>query len=157
MEWRQGAVLSLAAPEDFPKAFTDAWHTRDGRLIAALFSEDADFVNVTGIWWRSREAIAKAHDTALKSFFSETRLNPGTVRTRTLGTGHAIVHCRFHLTGQRAPDGSTAEARTTLLVFVLERTPDGWQAVCAQNTDVVPGAETYVNTGTLSPVDYRDK
>ena len=148
--------MTVAAPEDFPQAFTDAWHTRDGRQIGALFAEDADFVNVTGIWWRDRAAIAKAHDTALKSFFSETKLAPGAIRTRMLGTGHAIVHCRFHITGQLAPDGTTADPRTTILVFVLQRTRTGWQAVCAQNTDVVPGKETFVNTGTLSAVDYRN-
>lgn len=156
MERRRDAVLRVSAPEEFPKAFADAWHSRDGHRIGALFAEDADFVNVTGLWWRNRAAISKAHDYALKSFFGNTTLKPGVTTTRQLGPDHAVVQCRFTLTGQTAPDGTIANTRQTILTFVLQNTPDGWQAVAAQNTDVVPGKETHVNTGDLTAVDYRD-
>jgi uncharacterized protein (TIGR02246 family) len=156
VEWRGNALLTVDDPADFPRAFADAWHSRDGSNIGALFAADADFVNVTGLWWRNRNAISKAHDYALKSFFAQTTLKPGTITTRALGPRHAIVHCRFHLTGQTAPDGSRAEDRTTIIVFVLERSETGWHAVTAQNTDVVPGKETHLNTGTLRAVDDRD-
>ncbi|OSQ51776.1 SgcJ/EcaC family oxidoreductase [Marivita geojedonensis] len=148
--------MTVATPEDFPKAFADAWHSRDGHRIGALFSDDADFVNVTGLWWRNRTAISKAHDYALKSFFADSTLKPGVVTTRTLGPDHAVVHCRFHLSGQSAPDGSIAGDRSTILIFVLQKGPGGWQAVAAQNTDVVPGKETHLNADTFSAVDYRD-
>ncbi|WP_292068248.1 SgcJ/EcaC family oxidoreductase [Marivita sp. XM-24bin2] len=156
MEWRPDAVLTVSTPEHFPKAFADAWHSRDGHRIGALFAEDADFVNVTGLWWRNRAAISKAHDYALKSFFKDTTLKPGVTSTRHLGTNHAIVHCRFTLKGQTAPDGSIAGDRQTILIFVLQRADEGWLAVAAQNTDVVPGKETHLNTGELTSVDYRD-
>ena len=65
------------------------------------------------------------------------------------------MQCRFRLSGQRAPDGSKAGDRATILSFVLEETEEGWRAVAAQNTDVVPGAETQLNDGTLRPADYR--
>lgn len=113
-------------------------------------------MNVTGLWWRNRTAISKAHDYALKSFFADSTLKPGVVTTRTLGPDHAVVHCRFHLSGQRAPDGSIAGDRSTILIFVLQKGPGGWQAVAAQNTDVVPGKETHLNADTFSAVDYRD-
>ena len=148
--------MTVATPEDFPKAFADAWHSRNGHRIGALFAEDADFVNVTGLWWRNRDAISKAHDYALKSFFADSTLKPGVTRTRMLGPDHASVQCRFTLTGQKAPDGSIAGPRQTILSFTLRRTPEGWQAVAAQNTDVVPGKETHLNAGTLTAVDYRD-
>ncbi|PWJ21969.1 YybH family protein [Jannaschia seohaensis] len=145
----------VPAPQDFVPAFTAAWMARDGDALAALFAPDADFVNVTGIWWEDRPAIARAHSYALGSFFAETRLVPGRVKIRDLGDV-AVIHARMALTGQRAPDGNRAGARTTILSFVLHRTPEGWQAVSAQNTDVVPGAETHLNTnGTLTPQDYR--
>ena len=144
-----------AAPEDFPEAFTAAWMARDAGALAGLFAEDADFVNVVGIWWRDRAAIRKAHHYALRSFFAETVLTPGRVRVRRLGEGHAVVHTRFRLRGQRTPDGRPAGDRQTILVFVLARSPDGWQAVAAQNTDIVPGAETNLAGEGFSSADYR--
>ncbi|MCA0995837.1 SgcJ/EcaC family oxidoreductase [Alloyangia pacifica] len=142
-------------PGDFPAAFARAWATREGAAIAALFAEDAEFVNVTGLWWQGRAAIARPHDYALKSFFAETTLQPGRISTRYLGEDHAVVRCRFHMTGQRAPDGSAAGPRQTILIFVLRRTPQGWQAVSAQNTEVMPGQETYVAQDGISTADYR--
>ncbi len=147
----------MKAPEDIAGAFQKAWMARDGHAIAALFVEDADFVNVVGIWWEDRDAIAKAHDYALKSFFAETRLVVGRVKTRLLGESAAIVQARMTLTGQLAPDGREAARRVTILTFVMERTSSGWVCVAAQNTDIVPGAESHFSSKNgISPVDYRE-
>ena len=147
----------LTRPEDFPAAFIAAWETRRGDAIAALLTEDADFVNVTGLWWHGRAAIAKPHEYALKSFFSETTLRAGRTETRYLGPDVAVVRCRLTLAGQTAPDGNTAGDRQTILTAVLQRGPEGWLAVSAQNTDVVPGKETHLNAGPLTAVDYRQR
>ncbi|MFZ5961899.1 SgcJ/EcaC family oxidoreductase [Thalassococcus sp. BH17M4-6] len=145
----------MTDPAAFPQAFADAWHSREGAAIGALFAEDAEFVNVVGLWWHDRDSIAKAHDYALKSFFAETTLRVGAVRHRALGSDHALVQARFTLTGQTAPDGSPAGTRQTILSFVLRRDGPGWIAMAAQNTDVVPGAETHVNAERFGPADYR--
>ncbi len=148
-------MTAVADPADFPEAFRAAWMARDGDAIAALFAEDADFVNVVGIWWEDREAIGRAHADALRSFFAETRLTVRRVEVRRLGEV-AVVHARVRLAGQLAPDGTRAGARATILVFVLERRGDRWIAVAAQNTDIVPGAETHVaGPAGLHPGDYR--
>lgn len=150
------SVTGVAFPETFPAAFRDAWMARDGDAIGALFAPDADFVNVVGIWWENRGAIAKAHGYALGSFFARTRLTVGRVKVRRVGEV-AIVHARMRLTGQLAPDGTEAGARTTILSFVLERREGGWIGLAAQNTDVVPGAETLLSGRSgLGPADYRD-
>lgn len=142
--------------DQFVKAFVSAWMARDGKALSALFAEDADFVNVTGIWWEDRAAIARAHQYALDSFFSETRLIPGRVKVRSLGRDHVLVHLRARLTGQKTPSGARADDRTTILSFVLERRAAGWIAVSAQNTDVVPGRETHLNAGGhFTAEDYR--
>lgn len=80
-------------PEAFPAAFRDAWMARDGEAIGRLFAPDADFVNVVGIWWEERAAIAKAHGRALGSFFAETTLILGRSKVRVMGEV-AVVHQR---------------------------------------------------------------
>jgi uncharacterized protein (TIGR02246 family) len=142
--------------ETFVSAFVAAWMARDGAALAALFAEDADFVNVVGIWWRDRPSIERAHQYALDSFFAKSRLAPGKMTWRALGDDHLLVHQRMRLSGQLAPDGTQAGARSTIFSFVLERSDEGWHAVSAQNTDIVPGAETHLKTdGQLAPRDYR--
>ncbi|MDF0600102.1 SgcJ/EcaC family oxidoreductase [Psychromarinibacter sp. C21-152] len=148
--------MTLSAPEEMPAAFARAWMARDAGALAALFAEDADFVNVVGLWWEDRAAIARAHGYALRSFFADSRLAPGRVKIRRLGSELALVHCRFTLTGQRAPDGGVAGRRTTILLFVMQRNGDGWTCIAAQNTDIVPGAETHIaGPEGLAAGDYR--
>ena len=43
---------SIMTPTDVAAAFAKAWSKRDADAIADLFVEDADFVNVVGLWWR---------------------------------------------------------------------------------------------------------
>lgn len=145
-----------ATPGDFPRAFAEAWMDRDAGALAALFAEDADFVNVVGIWWEDRAAIRRAHHYGLTTFFAESRLALGRVKTRALGAGMAVVHARFRLSGQLRPEGGTAPDRQTILVTVLRDTGAGWQAVAAQNTDIMPGAETHLaGEDGLRAADYR--
>ena len=40
--------------------FLEAWNHRDPDALAALFDKDAEFVNVTGLWWHTREEIRSA-------------------------------------------------------------------------------------------------
>ncbi len=146
-----------ATPEDFPKTFAAAWMARDASALAALFAKDADFVNVAGLWWEDRDDIRAAHHRALTSFFADTRLVTGRTKVRMLAAETALVHQRFLLTGQRLPDGTEGARRTTMMLFVLRDTANGWQAVTAQNTDVLPGAETLAaGPGGLVPARYPD-
>lgn len=138
-----------------PHAFAAAWAARDAAALAGLFAADADFVNVVGLWWHDRTAIERAHHYGLTTFFRDSTLRVGRVRLRELGDT-AVVQARMHLSGQIAPDGGIAEARTNILTFVMHRAEDGWTCVTAQNTDVMPGAETQVATPDgLTPRDYR--
>ncbi len=148
--------MSLAAPEEMPAAFSAAWMARDAKALAALFAGDADFVNVVGIWWEDRAAIEEAHAYGLSTFFRDSRLSVGRVKVRMLGEAAAVVHARTILSGQMSVDGAIAGTRRTILVFVMERRAAGWVCVAAQNTDIVPGSETYERNGDrLVPGDYR--
>ncbi|MEP2715319.1 SgcJ/EcaC family oxidoreductase [Pseudophaeobacter sp.] len=130
------------SPEEIPVQFATAWNARDAEALAALFVEDADFVNVVGLWWHNRRDIERAHAYGLRVIFDQSTLRAGGISIRALGEGHAVVHCRWHLTGQRDPKGALLGERTTVMVFVAQKTPSGWQVVAAQNTDVIPGSET---------------
>lgn len=138
--------------------FVEAWNVRDVDTLAAIFDVDADFVNVTGLWWRDRKAIWRAHAYGLSSIFSRSTLHLGTVAVKHLAKEVAVVHARMTLRGQ-SPVGEVAQpgVRRNLFTFVVHETPDGWRCASAQNTDVAPGMETNVvdSDGRLRAVSYR--
>lgn len=143
-------------PEDIPRLFVQAWNRRSAAGIAALFEDDADFVNVVGIWRENREAIRKAHDYGLRVIFNQSELKLGKVKVKNLSDDTAVVHARMRLAGQ-TPKEIAAGIRHNLFIFVVRRHDDHWLCVSAQNTDIVAGAETHIRDkdGNLIPVDYR--
>lgn len=149
----------LDRPESIPAVFVEAWNRRDADGIAALFDDDAEFVNVTGLWWHDREAIRRAHAYGLERIFNRSTLRLGAVRVKRLADDVAVVHARMTLSGQTAAgDVARPGTRTNIFSFVVHRTPDGWRCASAHNTDVVPGMETNVvdDEGRLRSVDYRE-
>ncbi len=154
------AIVSnpLPDPEKMPEAFVAAWMDRDAGQLASRFAEDAEFVNVVGLWWHNREAIWKAHDYGLRVIFPESHLTVRQVRTRYIGQEVAIIQARFRLSGQAARSGREDPGiRFTVFTFVMQQFDKGWLCVTAHNTDQQAGKETNMvgRDGTLHPVDYR--
>ena len=94
-------------PAAVAEAFAAAWNAADADALADLFAEDADFVNVVGVWWRRRRQIRVNHALGFRWMFPASRLVLGQVRVRELGDV-AVVHAPWTMTGQTAPDGDEA-------------------------------------------------
>lgn len=150
-------------PEEIAKLFAKYWNARDAKKLANLFADDADFVNVVGLWWHNKTDIQKAHHYGLTTFFKQSTIKIGRVKVRYLTNAIATVHVRWTLEGQLDKDGQTLEPRRTVMMFVVQNiSQDIWQVVAAQNTDIIPGMETFVATksddskSALKATDYRD-
>ena len=149
---------ALDRPERIPQVFVEAWNRRDAHTLASVFDDDAEFVNVTGLWWHDREAIERAHAYGLAHIFDRSTLKLVRVQVKSLTEHVAVVHARMRLTGQTPiADVERPRPRTTIFSFVVHRTGERWSCASAQNTDVVPGMETHVidQSGRLRAVDYR--
>ena len=136
------------------RAFLAAWSAKDAEALGALFAEDADFVNVAGLWWHGRARIARTHRKAFLTYFKGATLTEERVETRALGPGAALARVRVRLEGQADPGGRPAPPRRTMLLLVAAETPDGPRLVAAQTTDVVEGETLLAGPGGAAPVRY---
>lgn len=148
--------MKLTSPLDIAHGFAEAWNDGDADALADLFVEDADFINVVGLWWEDRQAIRQAHARGFRVMFGTTTMELERTKVRMLSDGIAVVHALWHMTGQRNPQGRTVGDRDGVFTFVVvRREPDGWRAVAAQNTDHIPGTETLVADGQARrPASY---
>lgn len=149
----------MKKPDMMPHEFSNAWNKKNAGDLAALFSDDASFINVVGLWWNSRDEIFRAHDYGLKIIFPKSALKVLKVRTNQITDDIAVVNARFLLTGQSENKGVSAPGkRRTVFTFVMHCKNDTWTCVAAHNTDIVPGYETNIldKEGKLSAADYRD-
>nr|WP_282447879.1 SgcJ/EcaC family oxidoreductase [Micrococcus sp. JXJ CY 30] len=87
-----------AGPAAVAEAFAAAWNAADADALADLFAEDADFVNVVGVWWTRRRQIRVNHALGFRWMFAASRLVLGQVRVRELGDV-AVVHAPWTMTG----------------------------------------------------------
>lgn len=138
---------NLDFPEQIAEAFAGAWNATDANRLAALFTDDADFVNVVGLWWNDRASIRTAHDYGFRRIFADSHMQVENTRLRMLTATAAVVHTRWMLTGQSAPQSRDRHAATGtrrgVISFVMQAQADGgWLAVAAHNTDRMPGSET---------------
>jgi uncharacterized protein (TIGR02246 family) len=107
--------------------------------LAALFADDANFVNVVGVWWKNRTDIEGAHRVTHETIFRHSRLEGDVSSVVVLAPGLASVHYTWTLTGASAPDGSPAGTRKGILLLVVKEERSGWRIKVAQNTDIVRG------------------
>ena len=158
MDAGQDRRIFAKRAEDIPSLFVQAWNTRNADALASLFDDDAEFVNVTGLWWHDRNSIRSAHAYGLDHIFNKSTLSIDEVRVKRLSDDLAVVHAQMTLSGQ-TPIGTIKEpaARTTILSFVVHRGDGGWHCASAQNTDVVRGMETNVlsENGIFRSANYR--
>lgn len=152
-------MKKINKPEDIAHHFADAWNQNSAQGIADLFSDDADFINVTGLWWQSKQDIFQAHDYGLRVIFKQSTLKLIKTKVRHLNDDIAIVQAKIRLTDQTAPSASAnrPQTRTTIFTFVAKKENDHWLCYAAQNTEVQAGKETFIRkeNGDYEAVSYR--
>jgi uncharacterized protein (TIGR02246 family) len=145
-------------PGEIPALFVEAWMGRDAKMLASLFTEDAKFVNVVGLWWHNRKDIEKAHAYGFKNIFPNSDLVLRETTVKYLSEDIAVVHARMRLKGQTPEDDiNIPSLRQNIFSFVVQKQEESWICVSAHNTDIVPGAETNIidEEGNFRPVNYR--
>lgn len=146
-------------PEEIPQLFTKAWNLYDAAFLASLFTEDADFVNVTGLRFRNKARIFKAHDYGLKVMFNQSTMKLISTDVKMLSDHIAIVHAKSTLSDQT--DDMTEKiikhSRYHQFTFVVQKSDEHWLCVAAHNTEMIEGMETFKRNedGSYSPVSYQ--
>jgi uncharacterized protein (TIGR02246 family) len=122
------------------QGFADAWNRHDMEAFARLFAEDAEFVNVVGLWWKGRPEIKRAHEMTHGTMFKDSHLTILDTSVRLPSPELAIARSRWQLEGHVGPEGQALPPRTGILVNVLARKDGGWTIIDSQNTDILEGA-----------------
>lgn len=133
------AAADLATLIALADAFLQTWNTHDMAAFAALYADDADFVNVYGRWWQGRSEIEQAHVDTHQSLFRDSVLALAQPHSLRL-VAPDLALCRTHwtLTDIRTRSGAPAPDRRGRLLHVMQRLATGWRIVATQNTDISP-------------------
>ena len=127
----------MQTPEAVLAAYVAAWNAHDMKAFANLFSEDADFVNAYGDWWRGLEALQAKNTEAHDSYYARTRLRMENPAVRSLGNDLALVQARWVLHGDTR---ARRDERLGFVTLVLTKEESRWRIRLAQNTERNPQA-----------------
>ncbi len=113
-----------------------AWAAGNATQFAESFSEEADFVPYFGIHVHSREAIAKAHQPAFKTFLKGSKLHYEVQSIRTIADGVILVHTLGAVTSAGADESNPKP--TSLQSFVMVEQHGELTIESFQNTPIKP-------------------
>ena len=112
-------------------AFRDDWNTPGFPRLETLLMRDADFVVVTGLWLKGRDAIVAYHRDLLRTYYAGSRLIVDEVRVRLVDDHHAIAHLAS--TVQYKEDGHAIH-RSSLATVTMAKSGGAWLINTFQNT-----------------------
>lgn len=155
--------LQAAAPKSeesiraLAYSFCDAWNKHDGHALAAIVSEDIDFVNVGARWFRGRSDFETYHTRLLSGRFSEARMEALEMKVRFLRDDLAALHWTWSMSGDKNFDGTARPKRHGLMTVLAERRGGHWKIALAQNTNLMSGPAAPEEEGIASPVTIPDE
>jgi uncharacterized protein (TIGR02246 family) len=118
--------------------FGDAWNKHDPNAILALFTDDADWVNVAGTLWHGQAEHRRGTTWVHEHVFKNARghIGPVVVRFPTQDTAVAIF--THDVEGFALPDGSRNPGGNHRLSFFLVKREGRWLITSGQNTEIKP-------------------
>lgn len=122
----------LTHPQDAPEAFAAAWNAHDMQAFAALFHDDASFVNRFGHLVRGVTEIIALHRPIHDTIYRDSTLENELIDFTPIGEDAAIVHFWSRLTtGDAHPAGR--HDIDTLILAVLARRENAWRIQALEN------------------------
>ena len=109
--------------------FVEAINRSDIKAFSALFTDDADFVVITGKYLKGRNEIVTYHAALFSGFFKGSHLDITSVAVRFLRPDVAVARVATKRT-----EDEGKEIRTSFPMFVLAMQGQKWLIAAVQNT-----------------------
>jgi uncharacterized protein (TIGR02246 family) len=131
---------ALHAIEAVFARMAELWNQHDTRAYAALWTEDADFVNVVGMHRHGRKELLAELDYLHTDRFKNTHIRIECHTVQFLTPELALAHVWWEMNGDPGIPGFPTEngRRRGVFTHVLRLTPEGWRFIASQNTDTLP-------------------
>jgi uncharacterized protein (TIGR02246 family) len=121
------------------------WNTHEFKNMDFYTTEDVEWVNIVGMWWKGREDVKKAHQTTFDQFFKAVPFTQKSLTIRLLTSDVAIANLVCHVGALFPPDGIDRGNNRTpetdnLLMLIYVKKNGTWLLSAGQNTIIDPKA-----------------
>lgn len=117
------------------------WNTHDFKNMESYMTEDVEWINIVGMWWKGRKEVMAAHRGNFEAFFKGVPFTKKSFKTRFLAKDVAIATLICSVGEFFPPDGvnhgnNRMPASDDILTLVLIRKDGKWMITSGQNTVV---------------------
>ncbi len=109
-----------------------------GAPLPASFTQDADFVNVYGMWRRGPVEIESRQKERMETVLKDAKITLLDLRIRFIRPDVAIVHETHEMSGMLNDDGKTMPPHRELSIRVVVKEQGKWLITAFHNTIVRP-------------------
>ena len=115
----------------------DAWNHHDMTAFCSYMTDDVEWVNVVGMWWKGKAQVFKAHDSMHKTIFKERQLHDATdVELRAVAPGVVIATSTIPADAYVSPSGKQVPADRNVLTEVFVHRDGKWLVAEGHNTEI---------------------
>lgn len=133
------AISDEEGIQEVLSGFTGGWNSHDAKIFSEVFTDDADFTNVMGMYRYGRPAIAEIHAPGFEGIWASSTLTITKTKIRFIKPDVAAVDASWELTGLKKQDGSDSPDRHGLLNFIMTKENGSWLISVMHNMDL-PGS-----------------
>lgn len=122
-------------------AVINSWNNHNYNDMKDYATEDADWVNVVGMWWKNRKEVQYAHQVFHKVMFQNTPLSKTSVHTRFITNDVAVVHLYWHIGAYTTPNGNHYNEAENLALMVFVNKAGKWLLTSTENLVINEAAQ----------------
>jgi uncharacterized protein (TIGR02246 family) len=114
--------------------FAGAWNRHDAKAMAGLHTEDVNFINIFGQWWKGRSEVEERLHSVHATAFARSKMLVNIEQVRFLASNIAVVHGTMELVD--APPETLGRCHS---IRILVKANGSWLISSFQNTLIRTG------------------
>ena len=131
-----------AAVRDVMHSMGVAWRQHDMKTWTSYMTDDVQWVNIVGMWWRGKDEVFRAHDAYHRTIFKDRSFPPpDTVILRHVAPDTVIANIEGMTGAFTSPSGVYRPAARNVLTEVFVKRDGHWLLTAGQNTVVDEAAQ----------------
>lgn len=121
--------------------FFKDWENHNFDNMVNYATEDSDWVNVVGMWWKNRKEVIYAHNVFHKVMFRNTKLTKTSVHTRFITKDVAVVRLYWHMGEYTTPSGNHHNEAENIAMMVFVKKAEKWLLTATENLVIEEAAQ----------------
>ena len=125
-------------------AMVYSWNNHNYDDLKSYATEETDWVNVVGMWWKGLKQSQYSHQFYHNSFLKTSVCEKRSVTIRFVTKDVAVVHLAWHFSGgDPTPDGKPPQPFDDLATLVYVKQNGKWLMTAGENVHVDKGAQPF--------------